>query len=109
MQACHDPDSPAPGLLNPIRSVIAGIPGLREDKREVPKNGIWYDFLLKFNVTARQVVRLYINNWQDGSHGNDFGIRNIRVVRNFDTSGIQETPNEAPLYTGPLPDIVLPA
>jgi hypothetical protein len=109
MQACHVADSPDPKLVNPILSVIAALPNLIEDKREVPKNGIWYDFRIIFNVPGHQFIRLYINNHQDGSNGNDFGIRNIRVVRDSGGGGgVMETINEAPLYTGPLPEIELP-
>jgi hypothetical protein len=83
-------------------------PGAR---REVPKNGIWYLFLNAFTITQRQVARMYVSNFQDGSNGNDFGIRNIRVVRLNSGGGLMSAPeveSELPVYTGPLPELEYP-
>ncbi|WP_064118290.1 hypothetical protein [Pseudomonas fluorescens] len=101
MQACHVADSPAPGIPNPILQLQCGIAGGNGAVRELPKTGIWYDFLLNINVPARRIVRFYIQNHQDNGHGNDFGIRNISVVRNDGGGGIMESLEEAPLYSGP--------
>ena len=77
----------------------------------MPKNGIWYLFLNAFTVTEPQTVRLYISNFQDSSDGNDFGIRNISVVRVNTGGGIMSAPEpepELPKYEGPVPEIVYP-
>ncbi|WP_065258671.1 Ig-like domain-containing protein [Pseudomonas bananamidigenes] len=102
MQACHVADSPAPGIPNPILQLQCGIAGGDGAVREVPKNGIWYDFLLSINVPARRIVRFYIQNHQNNGYGNDFGIRNISVIRSSGGGGgIMESLDEAPLYSGP--------
>ena len=109
-EGTHVADSPNPQLVNPILCADTGMVQWRGDRREVPKNGIWYLFLNAFTITQRQVARLYISNFQDGSNGNDFGIRNIKVVR-LDSGGIMSTPAEEPqlpVYTGPLPDLDYP-
>ncbi|MHC8337816.1 Ig-like domain-containing protein [Pseudomonas sp. HLT2-19-2] len=106
MQACHIAESPNPGLVNPILLLDTGMVEWRGQPREVPKNGIWYDFRMIFTITKRRVARLYISNFQSGSNGNDFGIRNIRVVRDSGGGGgISSAPealNEAPPYNGSL-------
>ncbi|WP_205350869.1 hypothetical protein, partial [Pseudomonas fluorescens] len=108
VQACHVADSPASGLLNPILQLQCGIAGGNGAVREVPKTGIWYDFLLDINVPARRIVRFYIQNHQDNGHGNDLGLRNISVIRNGGGGGIMGALNEAPLYSGPtLPPLPL--
>jgi len=110
-EGTHVADSPNPQLVNPILCADTGMVQWPGDRREVPKNGVWYLFLNAFTITQRQVARLYISNFQDGSNGNDFGIRNIRVVRLNSGSGVMSTPvvgPEAPIYTGPLPDLVYP-
>lgn len=110
-EGTHVADSPNPQLVNPILCADTGMVQWPGDRREVPKNGVWYLFLNAFTITQRQVARLYVSNFQDGSNGNDFGIRNIRVVRLDSGGGVMSTPvvgPEAPIYTRPLPDLVYP-
>lgn len=107
MKACHVADNPAAGLLNPLLQLQAGIAGGDGDVREVPKNGIWYDFRLSINVPAQGIVRFYIQNHQDGSHGNDFGIDDIQVIRTSGMGGVMGVLNEAPPCTGPVTPIAL--
>ncbi|MFM9380758.1 hypothetical protein [Pseudomonas sp. UV AK001] len=110
-EGTHVADSPNPQLVNPILCADTGMVQWPGDRRVVPKNGVWYLFLNAFTITQRQVARLYVSNFQDGSNGNDFGIRNIRVVRLDSGGGVMSAPvvgPEAPIYTGPLPDLVYP-
>lgn len=107
MKACHVADNPAAGLLNPLLQLQVGIAGGDGDVREVPKNGIWYDFRLSINVPAQGIVRFYIQNHQDGSHGNDFGIDDIQVTRTSGMGGVMGVLNEAPRYPGPVTPITL--
>lgn len=110
-EGTHVADSPRSGLVNPILCADTGLAQWRGDRREVPKNGIWYLFLNAFTVTELQTVRLYISNFQDSSDGNDFGIRNISVVRVNTGGGIMSAPEpepELPKYEGPVPEIVYP-
>lgn len=111
-EGTHVADSPNPQLINPILSAATSLVTAPGDHREVPKNGIWYLFLNAFTITERQVARLYITNSQDGSNGNDFGIKNIQVVRlNTEAEGVMSAPEadpELPIYTGPLPALEYP-
>ncbi|MFJ2712127.1 hypothetical protein ACIOZM_14730 [Pseudomonas sp. NPDC087346] len=110
-EGTHVADSPAEQLLDPILCAdtsMAQWPGAR---RAVPKNGVWYLFLNAFTITQRQVARMYISNFQDGSYGNDFGIRNINIVRVNSVGGLMSAPEaepELPVYTEPLPDLKYP-
>lgn len=110
-EGTHVADSPQAQLVNPILCADTGMAQWRGDKREVPKNGIWYLFLQAFTITEPRTVRLYISNFQDGSFGNDFGIRNINVVRLDSGGGIMSAPApdpELPLYTGAVPELDYP-
>ncbi|MFJ2282361.1 hypothetical protein ACIOUG_14590 [Pseudomonas sp. NPDC087803] len=100
-EGTHVADSPNPSLVNPI--LCAEDPERNGDRREVPKNGIWYLFLKTFTITTQQTARLYISNYQDGSNGNDFGLRNIKVEQLNSSGGIMSAfaaEPELPLYTG---------
>lgn len=108
-EATHVADSPNPSLVNPILGADTSLG--RGDCYVVPKNGIWHHLQEDFIIPERRIARLYITNFQDSSHGNDFGIRNIRVVK-LEVGGIMSAPQtlpQAPLYEGPsLPDIEYP-
>ncbi|MCF5703161.1 hypothetical protein [Pseudomonas syringae] len=111
-EGTHVADSPSPELINPILCAATSLVTAPGDRREVPKNGIWYLFLNAFTITERQEARLYITNSQDGSHGNDFGIRNIKVMRvNTQAGGLMSAPEADPelaVYTGQVPCPALP-
>ncbi|WP_336355345.1 hypothetical protein [Pseudomonas granadensis] len=111
-EGTHVADSPSPELINPILCAATSLATAPGDRREVPKDGVWYLFRNVFTITERQVARLYITNSRDGSHGNDFGIRNIKVVRlNTEAGGLMSAPEadpELPVYTGPVPCPVYP-
>jgi hypothetical protein len=110
-EGTHIADSPNPQLINPILCADTGMVQWPGARREVPKNGIWYLFLNAFTITQRQVARMYVSNFQDGSNGNDFGIRNIKVVRLNSGGGLMSAPeveSELPVYTGPLPELEYP-
>lgn len=108
-EGTHVADSPNSSLVNPILS--AEDPQHIGDRREVPKNGIWYLFLKAFTITTQQTARLYISNYQDGSNGNDFGLRNIKVEQLNSSGGVMSASAaklELPLYTGPVLSIAYP-
>ncbi|SCW74584.1 MULTISPECIES: hypothetical protein [unclassified Pseudomonas] len=111
-EATHVADgSHIPGLVNPILYPDTGMPQWRGVPRHVPKDGVWYVFSIVFTIIERGMVRMYINNDQDGSNGNDFGIRDIRIVRLNSGAGSMSTPAEEsdlPVYTGPRPEIKYP-
>ncbi|MHA3736501.1 hypothetical protein ACXR0M_12590 [Pseudomonas sp. Eth.TT006] len=112
-EGTHIADSPGPGLVNPILCADTGMAQWPGDRRIVPKNGIWYLFLNAFTLTQKQTVRLYVSNFQDGSNGNDFGIRNIRVERVSTDGGIMsasasESESELQIYEGPVPKFDYP-
>jgi acid phosphatase class B len=68
-------------------------------------------FAIKFTITQKGSVRMYINNDQDSSNGNDFGLRNIRIVRVESGAGSMSVPAEQSklrVYTGPRPAITYP-
>ncbi|WP_417696131.1 hypothetical protein [Pseudomonas sp.] len=100
-----------PGLVNPILYPDTGMPQWRGVPRHVPKDGVWYVFSIVFTIIERGMVRMYINNDQDGSNGNDFGIRDIRIVRLNSGAGSMSAPaqeSDLPVYTGPRPEIKYP-
>ena len=104
-------NSHIPGLVNPILYPDTGMPQWRGVPRHVPKDGVWYVFSIVFTIIERGTVRMYINNDQDGSNGNDFGIRNIRIVRLNSGAGSMSAPaqeSDLPVYTGPRPEIKYP-
>lgn len=102
---------PNPNLLNPILSLTESGQYLRTD-RVLPKDGRFYDLTLNLTVSTRQTRRLYVNNYQDGSNGNDFVISQISVIRTSGGGGgiltAPEELNELPPYEGPLPMIDMP-
>ncbi|MHC8402574.1 hypothetical protein ACYZTX_24790 [Pseudomonas sp. MDT1-17] len=102
---------PNPNLLNPILSLTEDGQYLRVD-RALPKDGRFYDLILNLTVTTRQRRRLYVNNFQDGSNGNDYVISQISVIRTSGGGGgILTAPEEfhdLPPYEGPLPTIDMP-
>lgn len=109
MKATHVPDSPAPNLVNPLLSISTSLPNGPQVAYELPKNGVWYDFSMPFTVPVRQLIRLYIVNHQDYGIGNDFGIRGIGLKKQgASLSGVMESLNTLPPYTGLLPKVVLP-
>lgn len=99
------------GLVNPILYPDTGMPQWRGIPRYVPKDGVWYVFSIVFTITQKGPVRMYITNDQDSSNGNDFGLRNIRIVRLNGGAGSMSAPaeeSELPVYTGPRPEIKYP-
>ena len=100
-----------PNLDNPILYPTTGMPEYPGIPRVVPKDGVWHLFAIKFTITQKGSVRMYINNDQDSSNGNDFGLRNIRIVRVESGAGSMSVPAEQSklrVYTGPRPAITYP-
>jgi hypothetical protein len=100
-----------PGLVNPILYPDTGMPEFRGIPCVVPKNGTWYSFSIDFTITEKGSVRMYIRNDQDSGNGNDFGLRDIRIVRLNSGAGSMSVPaeeSELPVYTGPRPEIKYP-
>lgn len=102
---------PNPNLVNPVLSLTEDGEFLRVD-RALPKDGRFYDLILNLTVHTRQTRRLYVNNYQDGSNGNDFVISQISVIRTSGGGGgiftAPEEFDELPPYEAPLPTIDIP-
>lgn len=109
--ASHIIESYFPGLANPIIGIVDSV-DLRPYDRELPKDGVRYDLVLRFTVTAPQWRRLYVVNHQRSSNGNDYVIFEINVKRlSGSRGGIMSTPqtfNELSSVNRPLPAIKLP-
>lgn len=101
---------PNPKLVNPIFSLTEDAQFQQVD-RALPKDGQFYDLILTLTVTARKRIRLYINNRQDGSNGNDYVIERIWVLLMSGGGDLMSVPpqyNELPPYEGPLRQIDMP-
>ncbi|UVM51677.1 hypothetical protein LOY38_06440 [Pseudomonas sp. B21-015] len=109
IEACHIKEYPNPGLRNPLLSVedSAGSAFL---VHELPKNGVWYTLSIRLTITQKQTRRLYLNNRQNISNGNDFGIRNVRITRIENGGAMSNVPtaSQAPQYNGVISKLVLP-